>query len=858
MNRPARLLTAVAVLAAAATAAPAQDAPAPFRPPAVPLVTSDPYLSIWSEADHLTDHNTRHWTGHAQSLIGVVRVDGHAFRVMGMEPNGVPPLPQVGLATVAPTKTKYQFEGAGVHVTLSFLTPLLPHDLDLMGRPLTYLTYDVRSTDGASHAVQLLDATSAQLAVDNFAQPVAWGREPAGDLTLLKVGSQRQVKLGNPGDDTRIDWGYAYTGARADQSTAAIGGVKEVLQAFVDGGKLPATDDARQPRPVNDGEPICAFAFDLGQVSAEPVTRQVMVAYDEVASIKYYGRALPPYWRRDGDGPAELFHKAAADYAGLVPKCAAFDADLVGDARRLGGDSYADIVALAYRQAWAGNGLAIDARKQPLLFTKENTSNGDIATVDVIFPMDPVWVLLSPALAKASLVSVLDYSASPHWRFPNAPHDLGTYPVILGRDDGGEGMPVEESGDMLILCDAIAQEEGSADWVKKWWPQLTQWATYLERYGLDPEEQLCTDDFMGHLAHNSNLSVKAIVALAAYGDLCKMRGDTAAAAKYTDLAKADAKHWQQVADAGDHSLLAFDKPGTWSQKYNLVWDHILGLDVFPPEVAAKEVAFYKTQLQPYGLPLDSRTKLSKTDWSVWSATMATDPADFRAIVDPIVRYLDETTTRVPFVDSYETNNVHSNGMHARPVIGGVFIKMLSDRAVWRKWSAGDLRPVGDWAPLPKPPAVTEVVPTARTAPAVWQYTVDHPEGDAWTKADFDAAGWKSGRSGFGTRGTPGSVIGTVWKTDDLWVRRQWHLPADLNAARLQFVCYHDEDVEIYVDGVLATTEGGFNGSYQAMSISDDAKALLKPGATVTIAAHCHQTTGGQYLDIGLADVVPAE
>jgi hypothetical protein len=134
------------------------------------------------------------------------------------------------------------------------------------------------------------------------------------------------------------------------------------------------------------------------------------------------------------------------------------------------------------------------------------------------------------------------------------------------------------------------------------------------KYGLDPENQLCTDDFMGHLAHNANLSIKAILGLACYGDLCRMRGDTAGA---KNIAKSP-KPMPRIGCSrgrGRSFRLAFDKPGTWSQKYNLVWDRILGLNVFPPEVAQKEIAHYKTVMQRYGVPLDSRTKLTKTDWS---------------------------------------------------------------------------------------------------------------------------------------------------------------------------------------------------------------------------------------------------
>jgi hypothetical protein len=337
-----------------------------------------------------------------------------------------------------------------------------------------------------------------------------------------------------------------------------------------------------------------------------------------------------------------------------------------------------------------------------------------------------------------------------------------------------------------------------------------------------------------------------------------MRGDQANAEKYRQLAKTDAEHWVQAAGEGDHFRLAFDKPHTWSQKYNLVWDRILGLNIFPPEVAQKEVRYYESMLQRYGVPLDSRTKLTKTDWSLWSATLAENQADFEKLISPIYDYLNETTARSPFVDSYVTVDVHSDGMHARPVIGGVFIKMLMDPEIWHKWASAAQLKVGPWAPLPVTPtnAVTEIVPTSQKEPALWRYTLQKPAAD-WTKPDFDASGWKEAPGTFGTEGTPGAVVRTRWSTDDIWLRRAVTLPST-KFSNMQFYVDHDEDVEIYVDGVLASSEAGFTTGYVPLDISRSALALLKPGATVTLAVHCHQTAGGQNIDVGLANIVGSE
>jgi hypothetical protein len=248
-------------------------------------------------------------------------------------------------------------------------------------------------------------------------------------------------------------------------------------------------------------------------------------------------------------------------------------------------------------------------------------------------------------------------------------------------------MPVEESGNMLIVAAVISQLDGNTAYVQKYWPQLAQWAAYLKEKGLDPANQLCTDDFAGHLAHNTNLSIKAIVALAAYAKMCDMSGRKDEEAAYRATAEQFAKQWISMADNGDRYRLAFDQADTWSQKYNLVWDKLLGLNLFGPEVAAKEIAFYKAQkLGPFGLPLDNRKGYTKTDWETWTATLAENRADFETLMAPVYRFVNETPQRVPLTDWYETQDAKMVGFQARPVIGGVFIKMLDDPATWKAWA----------------------------------------------------------------------------------------------------------------------------------------------------------------------------
>ncbi len=820
-----------------------------LRPPSVPLVTHSPYFSIWSANDKLTDGPTRHWTGAEQKLTSLIRIDGETFRLMGAEPASVKPLPQKNLE-VTPTRTNYRFANTKVEVVLSFLSPLLPENLDVLSRPVTYITWTARSVDGRNREVSVYLDAASELAVDKPTQAVVAQREKTDGLVVLKTGSQDQPILGRKGDDLRIDWGYAYLAAPDAETQGAIGPFTEITNAFAKTGQLPSTGDLLSPRAANDSLPVIALSLDLGKVGAKPVSRFAMLAYDEIEAIQYFRKNLQPYWRRNGADALTLLKTSAAGYGQLQKASAAFDAALVADLTKAGGKAYAEIGALAYRQALAAHGLVADKNGQPLFFSKENFSNGCIATVDVTYPSAPLFLLASPALMKAMIVPVLDYAQSDRWKFPFAPHDLGTYPQANGQVYGGgertedDQMPVEESGNLMLLVAAIAKVEGNPSFAGKYWPTLTKWAGYLAEKGFDPANQLCTDDFAGHLAHNVNLSIKAIEALGAYAELCKMRGDNAEAAKYRKLAESFAQKWVEKAKDGAHTRLAFDKAGTWSQKYNLVWDRLLGIDLFPPDVAKSEIAYYRTKQNKYGLPLDSRESYTKLDWIIWSATLSGDPEDFAAFIEPIHAFLNETPDRVPMTDWYRTREPKQRGFQARSVVGGVFIKLLDNPPAWKKWAAAGEKIDGNWAKQPTLPKQTIIVPAEQE----WRYSFDQPAAD-WFAVDFNDRTWKLGSAPFGTEGS--SVKSrTQWNTSDIWMRREFTMPAP-PPGELKVRIVHDEDADVYLNGIPAGTVSGFSPEFVTLPISKEARATIKPGGKTVLAVHCHQTVLGQMIDAGL-------
>lgn len=641
MSRHLAIVAAAVIAAASCTGEPDHVVNA-LRAPAYPLITIDPYTSGWSVTDCLYDSQVIHWTERDFPFVGVLTADGEDYRFMGL--SDVQKTAVQHCVDVQATRTIYDFTCGPVDLKLTFMAPLLMDDLDLLSRPVNYVVYEVKSNDGASHQVSV-----------SFQADEAWARNDAAQKCVkysfcddrfcyVKCGTESQDILAKQGDDLRIDWGYFYLAGHKDSAVAC-------------------------------GETL-TVSEHLGSVASEPVENFVMVGYDDLYSIRYFGRNIRPYWNRNEDSTIEEQFALAADgYPYLKERCIRFDNELMRDAINAGGAKYAGLCALAYRQTLAAHKLIVTPEGDLAYLSKECDSNGSIGTVDLSYPSSPLFLIYNPDLAKALIDFIFHYTECGRWTSPFPAHDVGTYPIADGQTFIGD-MPVEEAGNMLILTDAICKVEGRADYALRHWDALTRWAEYLMENGADPVDQLCTDDFAGRLSRNANLSAKAILALAAYGDMARMAGKDDIADKYSSAAREMAAWWKETASLGDHYALAFGKEDTWSQKYNLVWDRVLGYDIFDDDIIETEIAYYLTEMNEYGLPLDCRKNYTKADWIMWTAAMASDMDDFEAIVAPMYRFFNETVDRVPMTDWYNTDSPTYMHFKARSVVGGFFMKMF--------------------------------------------------------------------------------------------------------------------------------------------------------------------------------------
>ena len=598
-----------------------------MRPPCTPIITVDPYFSVWSERDIL--QNTTHWTGLPATIRGTVTVDGLPWHFLGLGGEGENMT--VESTQIDAFSTTFIYKNDAIRLTVRFTSPMLPDDLYYASRPVTYCHATWEALDGREHTVSVGFSFSEELVLNEKREGRAVPSAVSiPGVTAIRMGNAEQNTLHRSGDLISIDWGYLYL------AVAGTGRAEETKLADMAAISIGA-----------DLQNEALFLF----------------AYDDIDSIRYLGKNLKAFWRKDGKTIETAIAEAAGEYDAVLARCKAVSHKLIGDAREKGSEKYAELLLLSLRQIMAGHKLVVDGNGDVLYISKECGSNGCGATVDITYPSSPMFLRYNTELLKGMIRPVMRYAASEEWKFDYAPHDVGQYPLLNGqaygvtRKDGKVEiseywqMPVEECGNMIILFAAICDADDSGDFALPYMETMEKWSKYLTQYGEDPGNQLCTDDFAGHLAHNVNLSIKAIMGIAGYSRILSRLGRDEEAAERMAIAKSYAASVVERAKNEDGSYrLAYDQPGTFSLKYNAVWDLLWNTNLFPAEFFAGEIARYKKELLPCGVPLDSREKYTKSDWTAWVACFAQNQEDFDAIVDPMWQAYHTTPSRVPMSD----------------------------------------------------------------------------------------------------------------------------------------------------------------------------------------------------------------
>ena len=638
-----------------------------MRPPAIPLITSDPFFSVWSESDNLNASDTVHWTGRTVALRCTVKVGDREYGVMGRN-DGIPAARQICFDMDA-FSSYYTFDCGGVTVRLTFTSPVIPDDLYLVSRPVSYL-YISADADGVRAKV----SASEQICLDLAGEYPVKASFEGGSVTLA---SEVQNVLSHDGDDQRIDWGRFYLTCKTPKGA-------EYGSYLADG---------------------MTFVFAEAEVGEGTL---FSFAYDDVKSIEYFGDKLDAYWKTKDATITDAISAAHRDYTDIMKRCADFSEKMVADATAAGGEKYAELLILSLRQSVAAHKLVLDTEGEVLYISKECFSNGCAATVDVSYPSTPLFLLYNPELVRGMMRPIYRFASTEAWKYDFAPHDAGRYPLVNGQvyglKDGvlleEKQMPLEECGNMLLMEATTAVATGNADFAAEHIDILRKWCTYLVENGEDPANQLCTDDFAGHLAHNCNLTLKAIMGIAGMGIIEKLLGNGGEYERLLAVAKKMAESWvKRAANADGSYRLAFDWQNSFSMKYNIAWDKLFGTEIMPKEVLSSEFSSYAKHMNDYGLPLDNRADYTKSDWYIWTGVLADGKEDFEKFIEPLWDSYNETASRVPMTDWYMTTTAlhraygSSSGLRKsfrnRTVVGGHFMKLLEYKGTLRLSVGGD-------------------------------------------------------------------------------------------------------------------------------------------------------------------------
>ncbi|KAL4884746.1 hypothetical protein BJY04DRAFT_215199 [Aspergillus karnatakaensis] len=667
----------------------------PARPPALPLAVKSPYLSTWLSAGgdggnggYLAGEWPTFWQGQITGWAGLIRVDGQVYTWMGL-----PGSATVNQIAYEYTSTKSIFTmhvGDLVEMKITFLSPVTPNDLRRQSLVFSYLDVSVTSLDGRSHSVQVYADVSAEWVSGDRSAIAQWdyGVTDKG-VAYHKIHRQTPLLFSEHRD--QAEWGDWYWATDSGVGlTYQTGADVDVRGAFASNGSLSNTNEANY-RAISNEWPVFGFSHDLGSIQSS--TRVLFsIGLTQTEAIQYTGNSttlspVPSLWTSyfsTGLDALEFFHH---DYFEMDSLSSALDERVAKDSIAAAGQEYLTITSLSVRQAFAATQLC-GHPNSPYLFMKEISSNGNMNTVDVIFPAHPVFLYTNPELLTFLLRPHFEIQETGHYPNSYAMHDIGThYPNATGHPDGNdEPMPLEECGNMVIMALAYAQKSGDTAYLSQHHDMLRRWTDYLVEDALYPANQISTDDFAGPLANQTNLALKGIIGIEAMSVIAGMLDDRDDASNLTQYAHNYIETWQVIGIAHNvdppHTTLSYGLDDSHGLLYNLYADRELGLNLVPQSVYDMQSNFYPTIQQQFGVPLDTRHRYTKGDWELFTAAVsATTTRDL--FIRLLAHWINETPTNRALTDLYDavTGDYPQITFIARPVMGGAFALLLLGNGV---------------------------------------------------------------------------------------------------------------------------------------------------------------------------------
>ncbi|KAJ5668292.1 uncharacterized protein N7477_006862 [Penicillium maclennaniae] len=667
----------------------AQSTFTPARPPAAPLAVKSPYLSTWlnigsdgGDGGYLAGEWPVFWQNQVTGWAGMVRVDGQTYTWMGLP--GTKTVNQTGFEYTS-TKTIFTMNVLDkVEMNITFMSPITPTDLMRQSLVFSYLNVEVSSLDGSKHNVQVYADISAEWVSGDRSTTAQWDYGTTDDVAYHKV--YRQTQLAFSEVNQQSEWGHWYWATDLSNGMSYQSGQDVVVRGqFSSHGSLANTKDTKF-RAINDNWPVFGFSSDLGAVGDTPVSTLFSLGLAQDEAVQFQGASayapVPSLWKSYFDSELDALSFFHSDYEHSSGISSSFDSQVAKDSLAVGGDDYLVLTSLSARQAFGATQLAGTEEKM-YLFLKEISSDGNMNTVDVIFPAYPIFLYSNPELLK--LVMEPLYENQEAGKYPNtyAMHDMGSaYPNATGHDDGNdEKMPLEECGNMVIMTLAYALKASDVNYLNTHYNLLKKWTTYLVDDALYPANQISTDDFAGSLANQTNLALKGMIGIQAMSVIANMTGHSDDAANYSSIAHNYISKWQTLAIAQDanppHTTLSYGDNSTHGLLYNLYADAQLGLGLVPDSVYQMQSNFYPTVANKYGVPLDTRHTYTKSDWQCFSAAIASTSTRATFFKD-LATWVNETPTNRPLTDLYDTisGNYPTTTFVARPVVGGAFAPLL--------------------------------------------------------------------------------------------------------------------------------------------------------------------------------------